>query len=54
MELVADTYEYSTKDLIGHGAFAVVYRGRYIEVRFYLLFSNPKSFSLFTKRHNKQ
>ena len=21
-------YEYSTKDLIGHGAFAVVYRGR--------------------------
>ncbi len=26
-------YEYSTKDLIGHGAFAVVYRGRLKMVR---------------------
>lgn len=28
METVGD-YEYNTKDLIGHGAFAVVYKGRY-------------------------
>ncbi|KAG0416083.1 hypothetical protein HPB47_006759, partial [Ixodes persulcatus] len=28
METVGD-FEYSTKDLIGHGAFAVVYKGRY-------------------------
>ncbi|XP_076386792.1 serine/threonine-protein kinase unc-51-like protein Atg1 isoform X3 [Megachile rotundata] len=28
MEVVGD-YEYNTKDLIGHGAFAVVYRGRH-------------------------
>lgn len=27
MEIVGD-YEYNTRDLIGHGAFAVVYRGR--------------------------
>ncbi|CAH1956304.1 unnamed protein product [Acanthoscelides obtectus] len=27
MEIVGD-YEYSTKDLIGHGAFAVVFKGR--------------------------
>lgn len=27
MEAIGD-YEYSTKDLIGHGAFAVVYKGR--------------------------
>ncbi|EEC11130.1 conserved hypothetical protein [Ixodes scapularis] len=28
METVGD-FEYNTKDLIGHGAFAVVYKGRY-------------------------
>ena len=27
MEIVGD-YEYSKKDLIGHGAFAVVFKGR--------------------------
>ena len=32
MESVAD-YEYSTKDLIGHGAFAVVFKGRHKQVR---------------------
>lgn len=26
-------YEYTKKDLIGHGAFAIVYKGRYREVR---------------------
>lgn len=28
METVGE-FEYNTKDLIGHGAFAVVYKGRY-------------------------
>ena len=27
-------YEYSKKDLIGHGAFAIVYKGRQRAVRF--------------------
>lgn len=31
METVGD-FEYNTKDLIGHGAFAVVYKGRYKSV----------------------
>lgn len=31
MEVVGD-YEYSSKDLIGHGAFAVVFKGRFREV----------------------
>lgn len=31
MEIVGD-YEYNTKDLIGHGAFAVVFRGRHRKV----------------------
>lgn len=31
MEVVGD-YEYSTKDLIGHGAFAVVFKGRHRQV----------------------
>lgn len=31
METVGD-YEYSSKDLIGHGAFAVVFKGRLREV----------------------
>ncbi|KAB7505721.1 Serine/threonine-protein kinase unc-51 [Armadillidium nasatum] len=30
METIGE-YEYSTKDLIGHGAFAVVYRGRHLK-----------------------
>ena len=30
---VADKYEYSKKDLIGHGAFAVVFKGRQKQVR---------------------
>lgn len=32
MEIVGD-YEYSTKDLIGHGAFAVVFKGRHKKVK---------------------
>ena len=28
MDHTVGIYEYSTKDLIGHGAFAVVYKGR--------------------------
>lgn len=31
MEIVGD-YEYNTKELIGHGAFAVVYRGHHRKV----------------------
>ena len=31
MEVVGE-YEYSTKDLIGHGAFAVVFKGRHRQV----------------------
>ena len=31
MEVVGD-YEYHTKDLIGHGAFAVVFKGRHRKV----------------------
>lgn len=31
METVGD-YEYNTKDLIGHGAFAVVFKGRHRKV----------------------
>lgn len=31
MEIVGD-YEYNTKDLIGHGAFAVVYKGTHRKV----------------------
>lgn len=32
MEVIGD-YEYNKKDLIGHGAFAVVFKGRYVKVR---------------------
>ena len=35
MEIVGD-YEYNPKDLIGHGAFAVVYKGRHSKVSSYL------------------
>lgn len=27
-----DGFEYTKKDLIGHGAFAIVYKGRYVDV----------------------
>lgn len=33
METVGD-YEYNSKDLIGHGAFAVVFKGRHRKVRY--------------------
>lgn len=33
-------FEFSRKDLIGHGAFAVVFRGRHREVRNILNFVN--------------
>lgn len=32
MEIVGD-YEYNSKDLIGHGAFAVVFKGRHRKVK---------------------
>lgn len=32
MEVVGD-FEYSKRDLVGHGAFAVVFRGRHRQVR---------------------
>ena len=33
MESVGEHYEYATKDLLGHGAFACVFKGRSKEVR---------------------
>lgn len=33
MEIVGD-YEYNSKDLIGHGAFAVVFKGRHRKVSY--------------------
>ena len=36
MEIVGD-YEFNKKDLIGHGAFAVVFRGRHRVVRMTLM-----------------
>lgn len=36
METV-DEFEYSKKDLVGHGAFAIVYKGRYIKARFLII-----------------
>lgn len=37
MESVGD-YEYNKKDLIGHGAFAVVFKGRYKMVKHLAIF----------------
>ena len=34
IENVLDKYEYSKKDLIGHGAFAVVFKGKSDQVIF--------------------
>jgi serine/threonine-protein kinase ULK/ATG1 len=31
-------YEYNKKDLIGHGAFAIVYKGRHKQVKLNLFF----------------
>lgn len=33
MNIVGE-YEYSSKDMLGHGAFAVVYKGRHRKVTF--------------------
>ena len=41
MEIVGD-YEYNSKDLIGHGAFAVVFKGRKRKVVIVLNFSELK------------
>ena len=45
-------YEYNSKDLIGHGAFAVVYKGRVKMVRFIFgfLFLVVKSFGCTSKQ----
>lgn len=44
MEIVGD-FEYNAKDLIGHGAFAVVFKGRHKKViRFYFHSSTPLPF----------
>lgn len=39
MNVVGD-YEYSSKDMLGHGAFAVVYKGRHrkVNIIYYFLF----------------
>lgn len=33
-------FEYNKKDLIGHGAFAVVFKGRYREVSYFKILCN--------------
>lgn len=38
MEVVGE-YKYYAKDIIGHGAFAVVYRGRAINVSIFVIHS---------------
>jgi serine/threonine-protein kinase ULK/ATG1 len=41
MECVGD-FEYNSKDLIGHGAFAVVFKGRHRKViQFVIVFVSP-------------
>ena len=42
-------YEYNSKDLIGHGAFAVVYKGRVKMVRILHIFEIFDTFSYFRK-----
>lgn len=44
MEIVGD-YEYNSKDLIGHGAFAVVFKGRHRAVSNFLSLSSLSDFS---------
>lgn len=39
MEIVGD-FEYNSKDLIGHGAFAVVFKGRHRKVRIHVILFN--------------
>lgn len=39
-------YEFNAKDLIGHGAFAVVYKGRLKTVRLYLKLGETVFFSI--------
>ena len=41
---VADKYEYSKKDLIGHGAFAVVFKGKSKQVCNLLKYINFHTF----------
>jgi len=38
MDSVGD-YEYNKSDLIGHGAFALVYKGRHKKVSFFLTYN---------------
>lgn len=44
-------YEYNSKDLIGHGAFAVVYRGRVRMVSHVDLYSQPSGLLLLPELH---
>lgn len=32
-----DNFEFNKNDVLGHGAFAIVYKGRYADVRFYFI-----------------
>lgn len=56
MEAVGD-FEYSRKDLVGHGAFAVVFKGRHRKVNKQLacnvFFSSSPSSSLAEKKGDK-
>ena len=45
IENVLDKYEYSKKDLIGHGAFAVVFKGKSDQVKW-----GPSSLDIFIKK----
>lgn len=49
MEVIGD-YEYNKKDLIGHGAFAVVFKGRSRKVNKSLCLKNP----ILTSLHHAQ
>ena len=51
IENVLDKYEYSKKDLIGHGAFAVVFKGKSDQVKWgaSLLLSQIPTDNLFSK-----
>lgn len=53
MEKVGD-YEYNTKDLIGHGAFAIVFKGRHQKVKIYSIFwIHCNSVTIYVKMVNR-
>lgn len=45
-------YEYNTRDLIGHGAFAVVFKGRHRKVKKFKKFNFSKIYFAYTREHD--